>query len=574
MKSATKINLLPYVLLAFSILSFSAFTGYFWLRWQELEAVSNTDLSQEYNRQTFSDKDIGVYLRARLLEYLEWGQDSARLNLEAQRLASDSVYADYSVFVDNGKDTTIVVQKDKSLVGQSNATVKNGEFSEAFNKIHSILYSRIGADSIYSDSYELPGEPGNRRYGIFYLDSSSEWIYGLVVKRPYFERKTKELFSEMAFVSKFVPFLLFIPFSIFFFGYYLWKIKPREQRRGEYELALENANVGVAILDRETSTILDINQKFEDLYDRDKYYGNRLLKVSSYPDIKQIWEECVKAGPDETKNHHVSYRNPGQLNGTQREVSKVTLTRYGDRVVMTTTDVTEIVHVYGILGHDLRNQLAASSIGMQNAVNFIGRLQDDEERRLLGQYLNRVQASLVATESYASALEVWAEQESGILLDRKEKVDVGRELLELKKLFAPVFTVHGTNAEFYASGNQEILTSARALRAVLRNLLSNTMAAFLNEKTGQYRERPKSVIVSADGREGWLIITVRDNGPGIPEIVRQRMINKDYSALGLGSRIVDEYVKKMNGTIGVTASSSLTGTTITMKLPQNPPTND
>ena len=95
--------------------------------------------------------------------------------------------------------------------------------------------------------------------------------------------------------------------------------------------------------------------------------------------------------------------------------------------------------------------------------------------------------------------------------------------------------------------------SESELASVLRNLLHNAA-----------RHAVSSVVVAAAARDGTVVITVDDDGPGIPPAERQRVFqrfarleharSRADGGVGLGLAVVDRVVRHHNGSVEVTDS--------------------
>lgn len=530
-------------------------TAYFWNQWRDLEAVTTSDLDQRNNRGRYFLMHKSDQLIDSLKAYRRWGNDLERLNLEAERLQDSQER--YHLFVDHARDT-ILVHREPEYRGRTNEQAGGTPWKAAFNTLRTEIFEQIGPDTIAAHYYAVGTDENDRRYGVFYYDPDRQWIYGLVVRRQYFEELAILQTEKIAVAGLLWSTLLLIMTALFVL-YYLLVVRVKDERRKEYERALEHSEVGFAVLDLD-STVLTVNEKFRKLYTSEKYQDKKLLEVSTYAtreERQRLWDLCLKGKP-------ATYRNSGRVVDNRKEVSAVTLTRYGDRVVMTTSDVSDIVYTYGIVGHDLRNRLAASNMGIHRLMQHLKNEDETVQTALL-----QVREVLLSTENYAMALETWGQQEAGNILEELKEVDLVPILREVKELFAPVFALHGTEAEFSIGGDLRIYTSPRAVMAVLRNLLANAMTAFLNEEEGRYDDHPKAIRVLAEGRDGEITLSVWDSGSGMTERIKARMNSDDNTALGFGSRIIRKYVKKMAGGWEVTESSPTSGTTITITLPQN-----
>ncbi len=69
----------------------------------------------------------------------------------------------------------------------------------------------------------------------------------------------------------------------------------------------------------------------------------------------------------------------------------------------------------------------------------------------------------------------------------------------------------------------------------------------------------------------WVDVYVRDNGPGIPPAVRERIFDRGFSSkdergLGLGLSLVDSVVSSLGGSIAVTHNGD-SGAEFWLRLP-------
>lgn len=122
----------------------------------------------------------------------------------------------------------------------------------------------------------------------------------------------------------------------------------------------------------------------------------------------------------------------------------------------------------------------------------------------------------------------------------------------------------------------KVKTDGNALKQILINLVKNAAEAMTSEGTIQIRLRPlpgsqKVVIDEMKKRAGAVELTVKDNGPGIPEDVMNRLFEPYHRSTrkevsGLGLSIVSTLVKRINGTISCRSRKNR-GTEFIIQLP-------
>ena len=116
------------------------------------------------------------------------------------------------------------------------------------------------------------------------------------------------------------------------------------------------------------------------------------------------------------------------------------------------------------------------------------------------------------------------------------------------------------------SGTTMFIDRERLRRAVL-NVLQNAWQAFTES---EYNCAQPTVTVSTRVEDGHLMLRVADNGPGIPEDIRERIFDLLFSTksfgVGLGLPLVRQIVDQHGGEIEVSTAPG-EGTAITLTVP-------
>jgi nitrogen fixation/metabolism regulation signal transduction histidine kinase len=106
-----------------------------------------------------------------------------------------------------------------------------------------------------------------------------------------------------------------------------------------------------------------------------------------------------------------------------------------------------------------------------------------------------------------------------------------------------------------------VLADRGELRRALINIVRNAIQAMGGKG---------SIIVTTEPRENHVLMTVRDDGPGIPEEVRSRLFQPNFSTktegMGLGLAIVKKTIEDLRGTIAIESELGK-GTTVLVTLP-------
>lgn len=139
-------------------------------------------------------------------------------------------------------------------------------------------------------------------------------------------------------------------------------------------------------------------------------------------------------------------------------------------------------------------------------------------------------------------------------------VDVGEVLAEAVQAWRVAHPA--ATARLSVSGLPRVKGDSGRLRQVLVNLLDNAAQAGAG-----------SVEVRATAAQGEVLVTVRDDGPGIPSEIRERLfepfVTGRAGGTGLGLAICRRLVERHGGTLGLAAGGN-GGTTFEMRLPAFP----
>ncbi len=158
-------------------------------------------------------------------------------------------------------------------------------------------------------------------------------------------------------------------------------------------------------------------------------------------------------------------------------------------------------------------------------------------------------------------------EEKGIDL-HKEKVNIANLLTSLVKNYQVLASKKNVTIHFDCALVLVTQSDKSYLTRIFENLLSNAL---------KFSEAERNIFVKAFETEEWVIVSIKDEGPGIGSDDQTKMFQKfqrlsarptaGESSTGLGLWIVKTILKKMNGEI--TCESVLKeGSTFTVHLPK------
>jgi signal transduction histidine kinase len=206
------------------------------------------------------------------------------------------------------------------------------------------------------------------------------------------------------------------------------------------------------------------------------------------------------------------------------------------------------------VAHEIKNPLTPMKLSLQHLrqtykdkVPHFGRVLDDVSKTIIEQ---------IETLSHiASEFSHFGRMPRAHL----ETCNVNAILSESVHLFD-----QGANVEFTLNLDpnlRPLMADHEELRRAFINVIRNGIQAMEN--------RGRMVITSR-GDAGRIVITIRDSGAGIPEEIKEKLFQPNFSTktdgMGLGLAIVKKTVDDLKGSIAVESDSG-EGTTVTITLP-------
>lgn len=156
--------------------------------------------------------------------------------------------------------------------------------------------------------------------------------------------------------------------------------------------------------------------------------------------------------------------------------------------------------------------------------------------------------------------------ETGKIESQPERFDI-RELLDRIVSEMQALAKPGQNVTFTHDGNPQFINDPRLLRNILLNLMSNAI---------KYSGEDKNITVTSKLADGKLVVSVKDEGIGIPTNEQKHLFERFFRAhnamniqgTGLGLNIVQKYLALMKGDISFTSVENQ-GSTFTVRIPNH-----
>lgn len=293
-----------------------------------------------------------------------------------------------------------------------------------------------------------------------------------------------------------------------------------ESERSRLEAVFNNIHDSVMILDEEKKVLL-INPAMSRAFGLDikNAIGKSVLDVFSHPDLLALIAR--NHADDPLQYYEVSFPD-GRVSNAQFTaiqdvgyaitMQDITYLKEMDRVR------SEFVHT---VSHDLRSPLT-SVIGYAELVERAGDLNENQR-----DFIKRIQDSIQHITSLINDLLDLGSVEAGF--------DTRREYVQLEAILRYTLDmVQGQVKSKRLKVHTEIAPSLPAIRANpirLRQVLDNVVGNAI-----KYSRAGGEVSVSVQSEGDQLILSVKDNGPGIPVADQPRIFDKFYR----GSNVTDE----------------------------------
>ncbi len=218
------------------------------------------------------------------------------------------------------------------------------------------------------------------------------------------------------------------------------------------------------------------------------------------------------------------------------------------------------------VAHDLKTPLTRMRNRAEAALRE-GRSDADHQKAL--------EATIAESDQLIStfnALLLIARVEAGSRSDALSRVNVSRTVEDVCELYGPVVEDAGARLEMNITPDIFLRANRELLSQALVNLLENAIKYGVGNKGDTERER--IIMVGLERKEGRVVISVADRGPGIPEQERSRVLerfvrlekSRTETGSGLGLALVGAVARLHRGTFEIKDNSP--GVRAVISLPE------
>jgi two-component system sensor histidine kinase AtoS len=339
---------------------------------------------------------------------------------------------------------------------------------------------------------------------------------------------------------------------------------------------IENTQEGIIILLKDL-TILEMNPAAELMlgYTSSEVTGQSIENILIGTESLQSALISARNGiPAHNLGSLYLHRRNGQSFPAEIQTIPVSVDSKVTNVVILLSDVSEVEQVrvkthqleqrallgevMAIFAHEVRNPINNISTGLQ----YIS--TDLQEGSPIQDLTNRLQGDCTRLTVLMDSVLTFSKGTEY----RMEDTDIKALVQRLLERWRPRFT--NANVQFYLQSSlktPKVIGDNRALDQVFTNLISNAVNA-MREKGGLLAIKIELQTVIEDPPQ--MLITVTDNGAGIPDDIRERIFepfvtSNAYQGTGLGLAITKRILVAHHGSIHVDSFPG--GTIFTIKLP-------
>lgn len=208
------------------------------------------------------------------------------------------------------------------------------------------------------------------------------------------------------------------------------------------------------------------------------------------------------------------------------------------------------------IAHEIKNPLTPMKLNIQHLQRFKG---DGEEYR---KTVNRIAQTLIGQIETLSEIATEFSNFAKIPTARKQEFNLALQIMKVIELYendnrVTILFDKGN------CGNLNVNADREQLSRAFINLIKNGIQAIPPKREGVIKIRLKR-------REHMVVISVADNGTGIPEELREKMFSPNFttktSGMGLGLAIVKNIVENFSGMIWYETETNK-GTTFYLEIP-------
>ena len=215
------------------------------------------------------------------------------------------------------------------------------------------------------------------------------------------------------------------------------------------------------------------------------------------------------------------------------------------------------------LAHEIKNPLTPIQLSAERLARKLGKELDEDAQNFLQRMTGTIIQQVDVLKSMVNAFSDYAKAPA-LMMQPVDLNDLVKNVVELYQ-----GNVSGIEIKLSIGELPEFSADPHRLRQLLVNLLKNAIEAMTSKQlTGAVAITTAAEITKAGPT--FVVITVKDDGPGIPEDMLPRLfepyVTSKQKGTGLGLAIVKKIVEEHGGVLSA-KNSEVKGAIITVKLP-------
>ncbi len=220
--------------------------------------------------------------------------------------------------------------------------------------------------------------------------------------------------------------------------------------------------------------------------------------------------------------------------------------------------------LFSILAHDIKNPITSLYTNAELLTVYFDKMDENEKKEIA----NRLVQSSKNLDRLVQDLLEWGRLQLGQYVIELKEISLKVEIDRIIEAYSDSAKVKEINFENLIPSTTHITSDTHVVRTIIRNLIQNSI---------KFTEKGKVFIELFEQSSNNIKIAFRDTGVGIPQEKIQDLFRVDKSfstrgtrdeeGTGIGLILVNDYIKKIEGTISVESKIGV-GTTFFITLPK------
>lgn len=219
--------------------------------------------------------------------------------------------------------------------------------------------------------------------------------------------------------------------------------------------------------------------------------------------------------------------------------------------------------LFSIISHDLRSPFSS-------LMGFVSLLEEEAEKGNFENslyYIKQLNSATANTYELIDNLLNWSRTQQDNIVIQITPVSLFKLSEGIINSMKAIIDEKGINIYNEIPENLKAKSDSHILSVIIRNLLSNAV---------KFTERGGNIYLNTDINERGIVISVKDNGTGFTNELREKLLDKEggfstpgtenEQGSGLGMMLVNEFIEKLDGELMIESKPGL-GSTFSFRIP-------